>query len=389
MTRRILFLVSIIASLCVSSYIVWGFYAHREINRLAVFTMPSELAGFYKRNQIYVSTHAVDPDKRRYAASLEGPRHYIDMERFGDGTVDALPLEFWEFHDKFTGLYCITSNDSLEVSYGEEKIKVGSKAVELKKNDYKRWYSKNIFRSYRYELDTLQTQLPYTIRNEFDPCIRFTVFDTMMQHGVLPYHMLDMQRYLTSAFKKGDVKRILQLSAEMGHYIGDATVPLHTTTNYNGQETGQRGIHAFWESRIPELFAEAEFDMLVGKASYIVDKPAFFRDLIRTSHEHVDSVLLIEADLRRKLPEAEQECYEERLGRIVRVPCSAFTRAYYDRLDGMVEDRFRVAIKSVGSSWYTAWVDAGRPAMEGDLMTVIEINDTTYSRREGLKGRGH
>ena len=87
MTRRILFLVSIIASLCVSSYIVWGFYAHREINRLAVFTMPSELAGFYKRNQIYVSTHAVDPDKRRYAASLEGPRHYIDMERFGDGTV--------------------------------------------------------------------------------------------------------------------------------------------------------------------------------------------------------------------------------------------------------------------------------------------------------------
>ncbi|MFK8054721.1 MAG: zinc dependent phospholipase C family protein [Saprospiraceae bacterium] len=389
MKRRTLFLTSIIAVISISSYVVWGFYGHREINRLAVFTMPSELAGFYKRNQIYVSTHAVDPDKRRYAASLEGPRHFIDMERFGDGTVDALPLEFWDFHDTFTGLYCITASDSLEVSYNDGAIRVGEKAVELRENDYKYWYKKQIFPSYRKELTTLNVSLPGVIRSEYEPCIRFSVFDTMMQHGVLPYHMEDMQSWLTTAFKKRDTKRILQLSAEIGHYIGDATVPLHTTTNYNGQETGQRGIHAFWESRIPELFAEAEFDMLVGKANYIIDKPAFFRGLVRTSHEHVDSVLLIEADLRRKLPEAEQECYEERLGRIVRVPCTAFTRAYYNRLDGMVEERFRVAINAVGSSWYTAWVDAGRPAMDGDLAIKVQPKDTIYTRKEGLNGREH
>jgi len=351
--------------------------------------MPSELAGFYKRNQIYVSTHAVDPDKRRYAATLEGPRHYIDMERFGDGTIESLPLEFWEFHDQFTALYCITASDSLEVTYADGSINIGEKTSELKKNAYKYWYSNKIFPSYRFEKDTIQVALPEQIRMDFDPCIRFSVFDTMMQHGVLPYHMEDMLRWLTTAFKKRDIKRILQLSAEIGHYIGDATVPLHTTTNYNGQETGQRGIHAFWESRIPELFAEAEFDMLVGKANYIVDKPEFFRDLVRTSHEHVDSVLLIEADLRHKLPEAEQECYEERLGRIVRVPCTAFTRAYYNRLDGMVEDRFRLAIKSVGSAWYTAWVDAGRPSMDGDLATKLEVKDTTFSRKAGLDGRDH
>jgi hypothetical protein len=46
---------------------------------------------------------------------------------------------------------------------------------------------------------------------------------------------------------------ILRLSADFGHYLGDLNVPLHTTMNYNGQLTGQEGIHGFWESRNPEI----------------------------------------------------------------------------------------------------------------------------------------
>lgn len=43
-------------------------------------------------------------------------------------------------------------------------------------------------------------------------------------------------------------------SADIGHYIADANVPLHTSENYNGQLTGQEGFHGFWETRLPELF---------------------------------------------------------------------------------------------------------------------------------------
>ena len=77
---------------------------------------------------------------------------------------------------------------------------------------------------------------------------------------------MKMQQRLTKAFQDRDAKKIIQLSSEFGHYIGDAHVPLHTTENYNGQLTNQVGIHAFWESRIPELFADTEFDYFVGKA---------------------------------------------------------------------------------------------------------------------------
>ena len=49
----------------------WGFWAHRRINRMAVFTLPPEMIAFYKKNIEYLTEHAVDPDKRRYATRHE------------------------------------------------------------------------------------------------------------------------------------------------------------------------------------------------------------------------------------------------------------------------------------------------------------------------------
>ena len=44
----------------------WGFYAHKLINRMAVFTLPEDLIEFYKSNLDYITSHAIDADKRRY-----------------------------------------------------------------------------------------------------------------------------------------------------------------------------------------------------------------------------------------------------------------------------------------------------------------------------------
>lgn len=47
----------------------WGFYGHRRINRMAVFTLPPAMFGFYKRHIDYITDHATDPDSRRYAVA--------------------------------------------------------------------------------------------------------------------------------------------------------------------------------------------------------------------------------------------------------------------------------------------------------------------------------
>ena len=363
----------------------WGFYAHREINRLAVATVPAPLARLYKANVAYVSAHAVDPDKRRYAAAMEGPRHFIDLERYGVGTVAALPRRFADFHEAYTSLYCVRDADSLAIWHDTERLWVGDSVSVLPQGAYRAWYRDTVLQTFYREQDTVQAALPISDLR----CDYLAVSDTMTRHGVLPYHLDAMQRRLTSAFRRNDLQRALQLSAELGHYIGDATVPLHTTENYNGQLTGQRGIHAFWESRLPELFAAEEYDVLVGRARYLPDATAFYREIVAESHALVDSVLLIEADLRGRYPEDAQDCYQERLGRVVRVPCVGFARAYSDRLDGMVEERFRRAIRAVGSAWYTAWVDAGQPDFEGAAAVELGVEDTTYAPVPGVDGRGH
>src|SRR6218665_125076 len=61
----------------------WGFYAHKRINRLAVFILPPEMIGFYKKNISYLTERAVAPDHRRYAVVEEAPRHYIDLDHYG------------------------------------------------------------------------------------------------------------------------------------------------------------------------------------------------------------------------------------------------------------------------------------------------------------------
>ncbi|MFM7234128.1 MAG: S1/P1 Nuclease, partial [Flavobacteriales bacterium] len=57
--------------ICVLETNSWGFFGHKKINELAIYTLPEELFGFYKANMDYLIDHSVDPDKRRYSVKGE------------------------------------------------------------------------------------------------------------------------------------------------------------------------------------------------------------------------------------------------------------------------------------------------------------------------------
>lgn len=187
--------------------------------------------------------------------------------------------------------------------------------------------------------------------------------DTLKAYGIVPWHINSMVYRLTEAFKAEDANRILKLSAELGHYVGDAHVPLHTTENYNGQLTGQKGIHGFWESRIPELKAD-EYDYFTGRASYIERPLDFAWDAVKASFAAKDSVLKFEAQLSEAFPSDKKYSYENRGATLMRVYSAEYTDAYDKMLNGMVERRLRESITAVGSLWYTAWVNAGQPNLD-------------------------
>src|SRR5690606_29655363 len=87
----------------------WGFHAHRIINRSAVFTLPTPLAGFYKKHIHFVSEHSVNADKRRYVDPREASRHFIDIDAYGNTPFDSIPRYWQDAVDKI-------SKDSLEAN---------------------------------------------------------------------------------------------------------------------------------------------------------------------------------------------------------------------------------------------------------------------------------
>ncbi|MDX5482274.1 MAG: zinc dependent phospholipase C family protein [Hymenobacteraceae bacterium] len=274
----------------------WGFFAHQRINRLAVFSLPPEMIGLYKKHIRYVTENAVNPDRRRYAVDYEAPRHYIDLDVYGDSALYRLP-RFWQ------------------------------QAVE------------------QYSEDTLQA------------------------YGIVPWHINFMKYQLTQAFKERNLDRILRLSTEIGHYIADACVPLHTTQNYNGQLTGQRGIHAFWETRLPELYS-GNYDFFVGQPQYIEQPQLKAWNLVASAHTALDSVLYFERQLTEEFDEDKKYSFEVRNNLTTRVYSRAFSEAYHRRLNGQVERQMRRAVQAIASYWYTAWVDAGQPNLNNLGSTI-------------------
>ena len=294
----------ILLSLAHNSY-CWGFFGHRKINYYAVFLLPPEMLVLYKPNIEFLGEHAIDPDKRRYAIAEEGPRHYIDIDKYGTYPYDSLPRK-WE-----------------------------------------------------------------------DAIAKFSE-DSVHKHGIVPWWIQAMHRRLTRAFVEKDQARILKLSAEIGHYIADAHVPLHASSNHNGQHTGQKGIHGFWESRIPELLADKEWDFLIGRAQYLNDPLGFTWQRVLESAAAADTVLGFEKELSQAFPTDRKFAFENRNGIIMRQYSEAYCKAYNSGMNGMIERRMRQSIYAVASFWFTAWVDAGQP----DLTQLINKDFSEEDRKE-------
>jgi hypothetical protein len=202
--------------------------------------------------------------------------------------------------------------------------------------------------------------------------------DSLMEFGIVPWHIQVMLGRLTNAFKEKNYSKILKNSAELGHYIADSHVPLHANSNHNGQYTNQKGIHGFWESRVPELLAERDFNFFIGKAQYIKDPLGYAWDRVLESAKASDSVLRFERELTAAFPADQKYAFETRNGVVIRQYSSAFTIAFNNKLDGMIERRMRLSIYSIACFWYTAWVNAGQP----DLRPLINQTFTEADNKE-------
>lgn len=183
---------------------------------------------------------------------------------------------------------------------------------------------------------------------------------TVDTNGTIPWVIADLTDSLSDAMRRGDGLAILQIAADLSHYVADAHVPLHATSNYDGQLTGQKGLHARWESRLPERFGRT-YRLTPAPVRPIVDPRAEAFRIVLESEALVDSVLLADRNVRDAIPADQLTRKRERRGRMEEEYLPEYFDRFHERLNGMVERRLQTAIGAVASYWTAAWERAGRP----------------------------
>jgi hypothetical protein len=178
--------------------------------------------------------------------------------------------------------------------------------------------------------------------------------DFVRKNGVLPWRTEEMydklrdnfRQVATGAYARENVKLF---SSVIAHYVGDAYQPFHATANYDGQLTGQNGIHARFETELFERFQ----DRLKLAPPPVVTIPNAREYVFATL---TDSFTLVQPILDADRAAASgREFYDD-----------AYFAALLDKTQPILEKRMAGAISGVASMITQAWIDAGRPALPVD-----------------------
>jgi hypothetical protein len=199
------------------------------------------------------------------------------------------------------------------------------------------------------DLDAYGTPPFKDLPRDYDGAVARYGLEFVQKNGTVPWRAEEIHRKLVEAFaQKAAYSRnnIKFFSSVIGHYAADAHVPFHAARNYDGQLTGQWGIHARFES---ELFDRYASRMNVSPGSVIsVGSPRdFIFDVLVTSFSLVQPVL--DAD---KAAVAGRQVYDD-----------GYFEMFYSRVQPILEKRLSDSITAVGSMITAAWIEAGRPAL--------------------------
>jgi hypothetical protein len=266
----------------------WGFLVHRTINQAAIYQLPKPMRPFFYDNKDSIARNAPRPDQRRSTDSTEFPKHFVDLEAFGDSAGWKMPVK-WE--------------DALR-KYGK---------------------------------------------------------DSLRKYGFLPYVVAEVQNKLTNAFRTRNRDSIIFYATDLGHYIGDAHVPLHTSINYDGQLTNQRGIHDLWETSVPEAVIDQYMLYNRHEATYLSNPEQSIWETIRSSHGLLKEMFATEIEVSKNFTDSTKYFKQVRWGRERRFYTKAFAVEYNKRLSASINQQLLRSANQIADFWYTAWVDGGRP----------------------------
>jgi hypothetical protein len=259
----------------------WGFEAHKFIAERTIALLPPGLRELFERQRTSFVEHAIDPDLWRNV-----------------GFVDEPPRHFLDLD-----AYGSAPFSELPHSYDEAVAKFGPEKVN--------------------------------------------------EEGTLPWRAAEVHGRLRRAFEQlarpdgpgYAADNAVFFASILSHYVGDAHVPFHAIVNYDGQLTGQHGVHSRFES---ELFSRR-------RAALVVAPPTV--TAVTDAREASFATLLKSAELAGRLLEADRQAIGTG---------DLYDDGYFARFaDGgagvILDQRVNDSIATVAAYIIGAWEAAGKP----------------------------
>ncbi len=165
--------------------------------------------------------------------------------------------------------------------------------------------------------------------------------------GILPWATIDTYQKLVNAFKSNNKSQIILYGSDLAHYIADGHQPLHTTLNYNGQLTSQKGIHFRYEIEMfDKNLDELDIRFITPTPKYVKNVEDFIFDYITKSNTYVE--LILSAD--KSASKNSKYLYDDE-----------YYRALWFRTKYITSDQINTAAYALASLIYSAWIDSGKP----------------------------
>lgn len=279
------------ASLVPTSAFAWGAVAHRYIMRRAIELLPPEIKPFFEHNRDELVMRVNDPDLWRVVGFEEEPPNH----QIDFGVDDYGPYPF--------------------------------------------------------------VALP----REYDAAVEKFGAAVVRRHGLLPWRTME---------EFGNLRRIFQgftrdqlyvignsvlFAATLAHYVQDAHQPLHVHNNYDGQLSGQNGLHSRFESELFERFQ-----------SRLTINPAPVRPVPNT-RDFIFDVALASFKVVPQILEADRQAIGVK---------DVYDDEYFDRLftniRPVLEQRLSESITATASVITAAWEQAGRPVLKEERPRAVQ-----------------
>jgi hypothetical protein len=198
----------------------------------------------------------------------------------------------------------------------------------------------------------------HKIVQDFDSATARYGADFVQKNGTLPWSIVATYHSLVEEMKAKNWEHAILTAADLGHYVGDSFMPLHITGDYDGQNSGQKGVHARYESTMIDKYINfIKYDS--SAISQIRNVQSFVFSYLYQNYAYKDSVLKADSLAFEQAGKNYSDAYYEALWK--------YTGKFTTKL-------FRNASQTFAELIYTAWIEAGKPEFKVETGVHIAIN---------------